>query len=82
VSAPEAGHGATWADFALAVLAFAESNPVQFLVVVGALILLTVVAMFLVWLMLPRATVQMERLYRYARGQAREKAKDLFSDDT
>ncbi len=55
--------GAKWPDVALEVVRFAENSPWTFVTVAGFLIVLTVLALFLVWLMLPRAAYQMERVY-------------------
>ncbi len=73
--------GTTWADVALAVVDFARQEPGVFISVVAALILLTLVSALCIWLMLPRATAALARLYDAAREDARESNKDLFSND-
>jgi hypothetical protein len=73
--------GATWPDVALEAVQFAENSPGTFVLVVGFLIFLTVTAIFLVWLMMPRAAVHMERIYQTIRNRAKQEAKDLFHNN-
>ena len=75
------GEGAKWPDVALEAVRFAENSPWTFVSVAGCLIVLTVLALFLVWLMLPRAAYQTERIYLAMRHRAkREGSNDKHSD--
>jgi hypothetical protein len=76
-----AGQGAQWPDVALEAVRFAENSPWIFVTVAGFLIILTVLALFLVWLMIPRAAYQMERMYNTVRNRAkREVSNDKHPD--
>lgn len=72
--------GTTWADVGLAIVDFARQEPGVFISVVAVLILFTLVAALCIWLMLPRATAALARLYDAAREEARESNRDLFSN--
>jgi hypothetical protein len=72
-----AGQGAQWPE----AVRFAENSPWIFVTVAGSLIVLTVLALFLVWLMIPRAAYQMERMYNTVRNRAkREVSNDKHPD--
>jgi hypothetical protein len=62
--AQSAAEGAKWPDVALELV----NSPWTFVTVAG---FLTVFALFLVWLMLPRAAYQMERVYTAVRNRAK-----------
>lgn len=72
--------GATWADVGLAIVRFAREEPWTFAGVSGLLIVLTLLALFCLWLMLPSASASLAGMYERARRDARERNRDLFDD--
>jgi hypothetical protein len=73
--------GASWADVGLAIVSFAREEPWTFAGVASLLIVLTILASFCLWLMLPAASASLARMYDRARQEARYRNRDLFDDE-
>jgi multisubunit Na+/H+ antiporter MnhG subunit len=73
----------TWADFAVELLAFARQEPFTFGGVSAALAVMTLLAIFFLWLMLPKASHSVAQAVQTARdgGSANGVQQELFDND-
>lgn len=78
-AAPDAAPGTTWADVALAVIEFSRSDPKLFLGVMAALVAITLLAIFAIYLMLPKTLEHLAKAYAKSRENAKEGTQDLFN---
>lgn len=71
----------TWADFASELAAFAREAPFTFIGVSAVLTLLTVLASFFLWLMLPKASLSIAEAVKTVRTQDNGSQQELFDND-